>query len=271
MPAVLPDALICEILLQNSNKCPITVCAARQVSRAVHQTDALLRRGHKAIVDVPAHDPSLPLWLLQQMWPRTSPFFRSKLLEARCVRRALDHEVHGTTPSPPPPHLSPCPSVCRAAVGDQEGVGWLLDQGCPHSPTICTIAAGAGQLRVLQLLQARGLTSWDAATTAAAARGGHTHIIQWLRSQTPPCPWDADICFEAASAGQLATLQYLRSLQPPAPWCGASCLAAALRGDLLVLKWLRQQQPPCPWTCGMSAAASAHPEVVGWLREQRAP
>lgn len=160
--------------------------------------------------------------------------------------------------------------MLRAVAGDAAGVNWLLDQGCPHQPTLCTAAADAGQLAILQTLRTRGL-HWDAATPAAAARGGHTHVIEWLRAQVPPCPWDADVCFEAACAGQLPTLQYLRTLQPPAPWCGASCLAAALQGDLNVLVWLRQQQPPCPWACGITAAASGKPEVLAWLQEQGAP
>ena len=27
-----------------------------------------------------------------------------------------------------------------------------------------------------------------------AARFGHLHVLQWLRSQNPPCPWNQQSC-----------------------------------------------------------------------------
>jgi hypothetical protein len=75
----LPDALLLYILALNSS--PVGSSIARQVNRAAHE-DAVRRSG-KLKLDIPAFEPDLPLWLLQQMWPSTHRFFQSKVLEAR--------------------------------------------------------------------------------------------------------------------------------------------------------------------------------------------
>eukprot|EP00605_Chrysophyceae_sp_TOSAG23-4_P000538 GSChrysophyteH1.ASY1.ANO1.607.1 assembled CDS len=31
--------------------------------------------------------------------------------------------------------------------------------------------------------------------------GGHLHVLQWARSQDPPCPWDEWTCCDAADGG----------------------------------------------------------------------
>ena len=38
-----------------------------------------------------------------------------------------------------------------------------------------------------------------------AAKCGHLHVLQWLRSQDPPCPWDENTCCTVASCGHLHT------------------------------------------------------------------
>jgi hypothetical protein len=40
-------------------------------------------------------------------------------------------------------------------------------------------------------------------------------MIQWLRSQCPPCPWDNVACTYAARNGHLKVLQWLTSQDPP--------------------------------------------------------
>ncbi len=56
---------------------------------------------------------------------------------------------------------------------------------------------------------------------------GHVHILQWLRSQDPPCPWNENTCSFAAGNGHLHLLQWLRSLDPPCPWVEKACSYAA--------------------------------------------
>ena len=77
--------------------------------------------------------------------------------------------------------------------------------------------------------------------------GGHLNVLQWLRSQDPPCPWDKYACSGAAERGHLNVLQWLRSQSPPCVWDEDACSGAAKGGHLNVLQWLRSQDPPCPW------------------------
>lgn len=58
-----------------------------------------------------------------------------------------------------------------------------------------------------------------------SATHGNLHIIQWLRSQDPPCPWDEFTCEKAALGGHLETLKWLRSQDPP---CGMNGLVQKL-------------------------------------------
>ena len=65
------------------------------------------------------------------------------------------------------------------------------------------------------------LRPWDEDTCSNAARYGHLHVVQWLRSQNPPCPWDEWTCTFAAGNGHLHVLQWLRSQNPP--WNERTC------------------------------------------------
>ena len=54
--------------------------------------------------------------------------------------------------------------------------------------------------------------------SAAMANGGHIEVLQWARSQDPPCPWDVWVCRNAAEYGHLDVLQWLRTQDLPAAW-----------------------------------------------------
>ncbi|KAJ1414439.1 hypothetical protein B484DRAFT_165660 [Ochromonadaceae sp. CCMP2298] len=88
---------------------------------------------------------------------------------------------------------------------------------------------------------------WDVKTCQSAAKGGHLHVLQWLRAQDPPCPWDQLTCGLAAKGGHLHVLRWLRTQDPPCPWGQSTCNFAAHSGHVHVLRWLRTQDPPCPW------------------------
>jgi hypothetical protein len=64
-----------------------------------------------------------------------------------------------------------------------------------------------------------------------AASAGHLHILQWLRSQHPPCPWDARSIIAAASAGHLHIFHWLRAQDPPCP-IDTAASACYSRSDL---------------------------------------
>jgi len=107
---------------------------------------------------------------------------------------------------------APANACLEAAVaGHMHVLRWLLEaQPRPWDESLdvhcCRHAAQRGDLPMLQLLRAHGCP-WDSRTCDAAARGGHCHILAWVRGQDPPCPWSADICTAAAAAGSLEALR----------------------------------------------------------------
>jgi hypothetical protein len=102
------------------------------------------------------------------------------------------------------------------------------------------VAARFGRLPLLQAAQARCrgfLTDW---TVLEAARGGHLHVVRWLREQG--CPWYANACAAAAGGGYLTLLQWLR--EQGCPWDATTCASAAEGGHLDVLAWARANGCP---------------------------
>jgi hypothetical protein len=93
VPPVLPDAVILYILALNSS--PTGSSIARQVNRDAHEDG--VRRSGRCKLDIPAFEPDLPVWLLQQMWPNTHSFFQPKLLEARCALALYTSTDQSTT------------------------------------------------------------------------------------------------------------------------------------------------------------------------------
>ena len=65
-----------------------------------------------------------------------------------------------------------------------------------------------------------------------AAAGGHLGVLQWARTQDPPCPLDERTCTRAAAGGHLGVLQWLRAQDPPCPWDAGTCVGAASHGHL---------------------------------------
>jgi hypothetical protein len=63
-------------------------------------------------------------------------------------------------------------------------------------------------------------------------------VLQWARSQQPPCPWDEEACSEAARGGHLEVLQWARSQEPPCPWDTRTRDRAASGRHQHVLEWL---------------------------------
>jgi len=134
----------------------------------------------------------------------------------------------------------------------------------------------------------------------AAARGGHKHILTWMRKQhgchpTPALvnacamaaygnqddtlkwlhaqgyPWNELTCANIAFRGNLPLLQWARARG--CPWDENTCASAAEGGHLRVLQWCRAQDPPCPWnesTCN-SAARGGLLGVLQWCRAQDPP
>ncbi|KAJ1435084.1 hypothetical protein B484DRAFT_325782 [Ochromonadaceae sp. CCMP2298] len=156
----------------------------------------------------------------------------------------------------------------KAALGGHLAVlKWLKKvkgrTPCPLDLWTHSIAAQHGHIGLLYALQSYHHCGSD--TCAAAARGGHVDVLQWLRSHDPPCPWDAVTSHAAAATGHLE-LQWMRAQDPPCPWDEGACANAAAEGQLNVLKWLRAQEKQLNEGPDFDFAAEEKQwEVLEWL------
>jgi hypothetical protein len=184
---------------------------------------------------------SIPLWALQEAWPRLGESQR-----ARAAARAAFH-------------------------GDLAVLQWVVPRLAQiyHRVAVCEAAAAGGQLDALQCALELGCP-WSPSTCSAAARHGHLAVLQWARAQQPSCTWDEGTCRAAAGGGHLAVLQWMRAQEPPCPWSAGTCGSAARHGHLAVLQWARTQQPPCPWDVKGCWQVAREPAVKDWIRDQAA-
>lgn len=70
-------------------------------------------------------------------------------------------------------------AAARAECGDLPGLQHLHDSGCACDIRVCSFAAKAR----------------------------HLPVLQWARSRSPPCPWNKSTCGSAAANGHLHILQ----------------------------------------------------------------
>jgi hypothetical protein len=158
----------------------------------------------------------------------------------------------------------------------------------------CIVLAGLGRLQELKSAIADGWGCHELACDAAA-RHGHTAVLQWLHDDAHMEVGET-VTLLAAEGGWLETLQWALASGCPAsprlavaavrhrhthvlrwlvdglrrPWVedtdALCCQAAASVGDLPTLQYLRRSG--CPWnaaTC-TAAAASGHLTVLQWAR-----
>ena len=99
---------------------------------------------------------------------------------------------------------------------------------------------------------------------SAATSAGNVELLQWLQAEG--CPWDEYTCTSAAEKGHLSVLQWLRS--QGCPWSGSVCSVAAFHGHLHILQWARDNH--CPWdefSICHTTTSGRHMYVVEWLLE----
>lgn len=87
-------------------------------------------------------------------------------------------------------------------------LNWMIDNSYTAWTDASIIAAGAGRIEFLKLLQSRGLCIVSADTFIAAAKQGHIDVIEWL-ILTGYLPRDAMITAVAAANGQIDVLKLL--------------------------------------------------------------
>ncbi len=134
--------------------------------------------------------------------------------------------------------------LALAAVhsGRLDMLQWAYCRGAVNSGTfaddMCDTAVSLGQLDMLQWMASVGFSLETA--SAAAARAGHVHILEWLHLTRN---MGVASCFFAACGGQLHALQWLRERHYD--WDAGTCSAAAGNGHLHVLRWARENG--CNW------------------------
>ena len=150
-----------------------------------------------------------------------------------------------------PDHNDHVSSVARAT--------WAHESlGMPYDERLCDAAAANGSLEVIKEAH-RLKCGWHEGTCALAARKGHLHVLQWMRSLQPAsdrCPWDAETCQEAAAGGHIEVLRWAR--QRKCAWDERACEQAAMHGHLEALQWLRKNA--CPWDESTVSAALEGPD-----------
>lgn len=127
-----------------------------------------------------------------------------------------------------------------AQNGHVDVLQWAMDNDCPEIPgdghdLLPIYAAERGQVKVLEWARDLGCIL-DTHVCQRAARYGHLNVIQWLRTQDPPCPWGGGTCAYAAKGGHLNVLQWARA--HGCPWDHRTRDMAIKKQHNHVLQWL---------------------------------
>ncbi|CAM9288055.1 unnamed protein product, partial [Hapterophycus canaliculatus] len=146
---------------------------------------------------------------------------------------------------------------------------------------VCAAVARTGNLALLKRAREEGCP-WNHRTSAAAAEGGHLHVLKWVRgereqqqqqrrdqkgkkdgdpcsSHRPLCPWHANTAMAAASGGHLEVLKWLR--ENGCGWDEYTCHKAASGGHLEIIQ--------CGKTRNGPTAHLSYPAVTNELHEVR--
>jgi hypothetical protein len=170
--------------------------------------------------------------------------------------------------------LMPCKAwLCSAAAaaGRLDMLQWARAQGCPWSSATCEYAAAEGYLEILDWAVRNGCPLSYRVGIAAASRG-RLEVLQWLQARS--CQIWLENCGEIAAQGghlgvvRWAVEQALRdnnsSILRAVAW------GAAHGGHLALLQWVaaRCDSWQDPLIC-TKAAQGGHLEVLRWAYEQR--
>lgn len=132
--------------------------------------------------------------------------------------------------------------------GHLDVVDWLVGSGCPwkeqnegDQPHVggkaCSSAAKGGHLHVLQFLRSQHVNAkWNGKTPMKAAERGHLEVLRWAIENR--CPVDAYTYHGAAMYGHIHILEYLHTTH--APYDAFAANAAAGQGHVHVLEWFKE-------------------------------
>ena len=142
---------------------------------------------------------------------------------------------------------------------DKDQFIWLWKRGClaAAGQEVIHRACTKGNLRTAQSLRDIVGASWDESCTALAAQNGHMQLLKWLRAEG--CPLDVRVVHSLAKAGDTAMLEWARSQDPPCPWDSHTHAIAAGHGNLACMQWLHGAGLAlCPGLCALAATKGEH-------------
>ncbi len=154
------------------------------------------------------------------------------------VSNRLDILQWARSQNPPCPWSSRC---CFWAVRKRRFnmLKWLRSQNppCPWGVSVCREAASIGDLSTLKWLRCQDPPCpWNATTFTSAVSyvtklgNENLELLEWLKSSN--CPWGASACLEASTNGSIKVLEWLRSQDPPCPWDEAECCVLVFNASL---------------------------------------
>ena len=143
--------------------------------------------------------------------------------------------------------------------------------GLPRDERVCRVAAARGDLEMLRVAHAGGCalecqrarSKWGCLICEDAARGGHRHVLEWLK--THGCAWDARTCTAAARGAHVGLLRWLRSEE--CDWNETTPTALASAGCIEALEWaIRDHCAHSPRDIVRAAAAAGQLDLLRWYR-----
>lgn len=162
-----------------------------------------------------------------------------------------------------------------AYYGHMESLLYLLENGCPCDFWVAAAAADGGHIHVLQYMH-NNATGFDVQTKlwppyviAAAAHSGGKQFECLKYLHLMGHPWDERACEAAARGGQLNSLVYLRA--NGCPWSATTFSAAVYFDRLQVLQYLFENGCPRDEKACSRAAMAGHIEILKYLRYQGCP
>jgi len=155
-----------------------------------------------------------------------------------------------------------------AKYGHVHVVDPLLDRWPDIYQDMCRYAARSGDINLVRRFMRKG-DRWTVGASCAAAKHGHTAMLEWAVRVDRTLVLDPLVSLHAAKGGRLEVLQWLR--RRGCPWHSDVTCYAVMRGDVDVLQWATSNG--CPWgdwTC-MPTTTDAHLDLLRWAIENGAP
>lgn len=152
---------------------------------------------------------------------------------------------------------------------------WLQEDSSRATRQGCSFAVKYGKFPALEFLASHGCVL-DSNSCKNAAEQGDLPILQWLRSQDPPCDWNRLAMQAAVHMGHLHVVEWIWEQQDPEVTYrfvdlnvgdGGHDRLAAAEGHLHILQWRQRQYPKIPFSYIVitDAACRGQVEVLRWL------